>query len=246
MNNAYTLFKEDCFMEKLTGKTAIVTGASRGIGATIAKHLAYEGANVALAARKQEQLDEVANHIHDKYEGKALAVQTDVSNQASVRQMVQQAKEAFGNIDIYVNNAGLMLDAMVTNGSVHEWEQMVDVNIKGVLYGLHSVIPDMVKRATGHIVNIASVSGFEVTKTSTVYSATKFAVRALSMGLEKELAHTGVRVTNISPGMVDTDLSTQVKGKRQPLQPDDIAQAVVYAITQPKIVNVNEITVRPV
>src|SRR5690625_6470490 len=246
MNKTYTMHKEYCFMEKLTWKTAIVTSASRGIGATIAKHLAYEGANVALAARKQEQLDEVANHIHDKYEGKALAVQTDVSNQASVRQMVQQAKEAFGNIDIYVNNAGLMLDAMVTNGSVHEWEKMVDVNIKGVLYGLHSVIPDMVKRATGHIVNIASVSGFEVTKTSTVYSATKFAVRALSIGLEKELAHTGVRVTNISPGMVDTELAGNRSGGRKPLDTDDIARAIVYAVTQPDYVNVNEVTVRPV
>src|SRR5699024_1377736 len=133
------------------------------------------------------------------------------------------------------------------------WEQMIDVNVKGILYGINAVLPQMLERSNGHIINIASVSGQEVTKKSTVYSATKFAVRAISTGLEKELAHTGVRTTNISPGLVDTDLaSVQVKDtsntvvKRKPLDTEDIGRAVVYAVTQPAHVNVNEITVRPV
>jgi NADP-dependent 3-hydroxy acid dehydrogenase YdfG len=124
---------------------------------------------------------------------------------------------------------------------------MIDVNIKGVLYGVHAVLPSMLNRSTGHIINIASVAGLEVSKTSTVYSATKYAVRAISMGLEKELAKTGVRITNISPVMVDTDLNSNYDwNDRKMLDAVDIAKAVVYAITQPDYVNVNEITIRPV
>lgn len=236
-------------MAQLTGKTAIVTGASSGIGATIAKHLANEGANVVLAARRKEKLDIIAREINSNGKGKALAVVTDVANRSDIDGMVKKASEAFGDIDIYINNAGLMLDARIRNGKVDEWDQMIDVNIKGALYGINAVVPSMVARATGHIVNISSVSGHEVTKVSSVYSATKFAVRALSMGMEKELAHTGVRVTNISPGMVDTDLAGSHRNSssdRKPLETDDIARAIVYAVTQPDNVNVNEITVRPV
>ncbi|WP_449354010.1 SDR family oxidoreductase [Virgibacillus natechei] len=234
-------------MPNLTGKTAIITGASSGIGATIAKHLASEGANVVLAARRMEKLTAVADEINLKSGGQALAARADVSSRSDIENMVKQANETFGDIDIYVNNAGLMLRSVVQEGNVEDWEDMIDVNIKGVLYGINAVLPSMIERSTGHIVNISSVSGQEVTKSSTVYSATKYAARALSMGLEKELARTGVRVTNISPGMVDTDLMTGNKPKdRKPLETDDIAKAIVYAVTQPDYVNVNEITVRPV
>src|SRR5699024_238063 len=135
----------------------------------------------------------------------------------------------------------------IRSGKVEEWEKMIDVNIKGVLYNIHSVLPSMLERSSGHIINIASVSGFEVTKVSTVYSATKFAVRAISTGLEKELAKTGVRVTNISPGMVDTTLTNESSwnNDRKKLETKDIAKAVVYAVTQTDYVNVNELTVRP-
>lgn len=234
-------------MNKLTGKTAIITGASSGIGAKIAEQFASEGGNVVLAARRKEKLTTVAEGINAKGNGQALAVATDVSHRADIEDMVKQAKKAFGDIDIYVNNAGLMLESIVQEGNIEAWDSMIDVNIKGVLYGINAVLPNMIKRGTGHIVNISSVSGQEVTKTSTVYSATKFAARAISMGLEKELARTGVKVTNISPGMVDTDLMAGHTPKdRKPLNPDDIANAIVYAITQPDYVNVNEITVRPV
>ncbi|KZN98458.1 SDR family oxidoreductase [Pseudobacillus badius] len=235
-------------MNGLQGKTAIITGASSGIGLAIAKELAGEGVNVVLAARRAEQLEELASEINQMGTAKALAVQTDMTNKADVEQLVQKAKAAFEHVDIFVNNAGQMLSATVRSGKVEEWEQMIDVNIKGVLYGIHAVLPSMLERSSGHIINIASVSGLEVTKMSTVYSATKYAVRAISAGLEKELARTGVRVTNISPGMVDTPLSSASgrSNDRKKLEAADIAKAVAYAAAQPDYVNVNEITVRPV
>jgi NADP-dependent 3-hydroxy acid dehydrogenase YdfG len=227
-------------------KTAIVTGASSGIGMAIAKRLAKGKINVVLVARNEEKLSALEAELNNDHLGKALAIPTDVSDQAAVQKMVEQAEKHFGQADILVNNAGVMLSAAITDGSLHDWEKMIDVNIKGILYGLHEVIPQMVARKSGHIINIASVSGFEVTKKSAVYSATKFAVRAISSGLEKELAHTGVKVTNISPGMVDTSLARRGNINRKPLDAADIAEAVYYALTQPEHVNVNEITVRPV
>lgn len=234
-------------MNQLQGKTAIITGASSGIGLGIANKLAQKGINVVLAARSIETLNEIAAEVNQANQGSALAVQTDISKEADVKQLVKQAEERFNQIDILVNNAGQMLTAPVRSGKVSEWETMIDVNIKGVLYSIDAVLPAMVERATGHIINIASVSGFEVTKNSTVYSATKFAVRAISTGLEKELARTGVKVTNVSPGMVDTRLSDGRGAKdRKKLRTTDIANAVIYALAQPDYVNVNEITVRPV
>lgn len=227
-------------------KTAIVTGASSGIGKAIANKLADEGMNVVLVARSEDKLNELALKVNRKYENRAIAIKADISIREEVEEMVVQAKKKFGEIDIIVNNAGQMLSAAVTDGKINDWEQMIDVNIKGVLYGVHAVLPEMISRKSGHIINISSVSGKEVTKRSTVYSATKFAVRAISTGLEKELAHTGVRVTNISPGMVDTNLTRRVDINRTPLEASDIANAVIYALTQPPYVNVNEITVRPV
>lgn len=227
-------------------KTAIVTGASGGIGKAIAEKLAAEKMKVVLVARSADKLNEIAEELTNKYDTQVLAIPTDIAQQLEVENMVKQAEETFGTIDVYVNNAGLMLDAAVTEGQLEKWEQMIDVNIKGMLYGLHQVIPNMINQKRGHIINISSVSGKEVTKKSTVYSATKFAVRAISMGLEKELAHTGVRVTNVSPGMVNTSLIDGYEMKRKPLEANDIANAIYYAISQPDYVNMNEITIRPV
>lgn len=231
-------------MTVLTKKTAIITGASNGIGKGIAKALAKEGANVVLAARNEEKLAVLANELKEAGNMNYLVVPSDVSNSKDVRLLVEKANDTFGRVDIYINNAGAMLSAAVTDGKVDEWDQMIDVNIKGVLYGVHEVLPQMTKRGDGHIVNLSSVSGHEMAKGSTVYSATKYAVRAISMGLEKELARTGVRVTNISPGMVNT--RDRDHANRKPLETYDIANAVVYALSQPDYVNVNEITVRPV
>lgn len=241
-------------MGTLMNRTAIVTGASTGIGSAIATHLAMEGVHVCLLARNEEKLNEKATEIKKVAKGNIRTVSADVSNRADIQKAIQKTEETLGSIDFYINNAGQMLNGVVSDGQVEDWEKMIDVNIKGILYGIHEVLPTMKKQSFGHIVNIASVSGFEVTKNSTVYSATKFAVRAISKGLEKELARTGVRVTNISPGMVQTDLTATYlqneahahQRQRVPLQTEDIARAVIYALSQPTYVNVNEITVRPV
>lgn len=233
-------------MENLNGKTAVITGASSGIGATVAQYLAGEGVNVVLAARSKDKLETVETSIRNQEGTNTMSVAADVSKQDEVNALVEKAKDAFGSVDIYVNNAGAMLSSRLQDGNVEAWDTMIDVNIKGVLYGIHAVLTEMMERQSGHIINISSVSGLEVNKVSAVYSATKYAVRALSMSMEKELAKTGVRVTNISPGMVNTDLSSGGAGDRKPLETDDIAKAVVYAVTQPEYVNVNEITVRPV
>lgn len=234
-------------MIQLTGKTAIVTGASSGIGKAIANALAKERMNVVLVARREEKIKAIAQSINEKVKDKrALAIVADVKDFSQVEHVYNEAIKQFKSVDVYVNNAGAMLSGAVTDGQRTDWEQMIDVNIKGVLYGIHSVLPHMLKRSTGHIINISSVSGFEVTKRSTVYSATKAAVRIISQGLEKELARTGVRLTNISPGMVDTDLTERIKVDRQILKAQDIAKSVIYALTQPHYVNVNEITIRPV
>ncbi|WP_240374063.1 SDR family oxidoreductase [Bacillus piscicola] len=232
--------------KQLIGKTAIITGASSGIGAAIAKELTEAGANVVLAARNKEKLEKIVAEISN--EEKVVGIQADMTKQQDVDFLAERAKQAFGSVDFYVNNAGKMGSSRVLKGDVSDWEQMIDINIKGVLYGIHSVLPEMLARKSGHIVNIASDSGFEVIERLTVYCATKFAVRAISTGLEKELANTGVRTTNISPGMVETPLSSQspFETDRKKLEPIDIAKAVLYAVTQPDYVNVNEITVRPV
>lgn len=232
--------------KQLTDKTAIVTGASSGIGTAIAKELTKAGANVVLAARSKDKLESIASEIGEKE--RTLCIPTDVTRQQEMDSLAERAKQVFGSVDIYINNAGKMGSSRVLEGDVANWDQMIDINVKGVLYGIHSVLPEMLERRSGHIVNIASDSGFEVIERLTVYCATKLAVRAISTGLEKELANTGVRTTNISSGMVETTLSSKspFEADRKKLEPADIAQAVIYAVTQPEHVNVNEVTVRPV
>ncbi|WP_079530063.1 SDR family oxidoreductase [Halobacillus hunanensis] len=242
-------------MGKLTNKTAIITGASSGIGKSIAKHLAEEGAHVVLAARRAERLQQLADDVETQYNVRAKVVETDVTKRSDVENLVKETKDDFGSIDIYINNAGVMLLSFLKNDHVDEWEQMVDVNIKGVLYGVHASLPEMLAQEGGHIVNVSSVAGHEVFPSSTVYSATKYAVKALSMGMEKELSRSGVRVTNISPGAVDTELTEHItdgdvldmfkKQEMTPLNSEDIAKAVAYAVIQPSYVNVNEVIVRP-
>ncbi|MFG6114933.1 SDR family oxidoreductase [Halobacillus sp. MO56] len=242
-------------MTGIKNKTAIITGASSGIGEAIAMHLAEAGANIVLAARRKERLEEIALKIQQKHSVHIKAVETDVTNREEVEQLVAEAKDAFGSVDVFVNNAGVMLLSFLKNDHVDEWEKMVDVNIKGVLFGVHAALPTMLEQESGHIINVSSVAGHEVFPSSSVYSATKYAVRALSMGMEKELSKTGVRVTNISPGAVSTELTEHITDeevienfknrKMTPLEPGDIARAVTYAVSQPDYVNVNEVIVRP-
>ncbi|EOB8093408.1 SDR family oxidoreductase [Staphylococcus aureus] len=231
-------------MTVLTDKVAVVTGAGSGIGEAIATLLHEEGAKVVLAGRNKEKLQNVANQLS---QDSVKVVPTDVTNKEEVDELIKIAQQTFGGLDIVINSAGQMLSSKITDYQVDEWDSMIDVNIKGTLYTAQAALPTMLEQSSGHLINIASISGFEVTKSSTIYSATKAAVHTITQGLEKELAKTGVKVTSISPGMVDTAITAAYNPTdRKKLEPQDIAEAVLYALTQPKHVKVNEITVRPV
>ncbi|MDH2935799.1 oxidoreductase [Staphylococcus aureus] len=231
-------------MTVLTDKIAVVTGAGSGIGEAIATLLHEEGAKVVLAGRNKDKLQNVANQLA---QDSVKVVPTDVTKKEEVDELIKIAQQTFGGLDIVINSAGQMLSSKITDYQVDEWDSMIDVNIKGTLYTAQAALPTMLEQSSGHLINIASISGFEVTKSSTIYSATKAAVHTITQGLEKELAKTGVKVTSISPGMVDTEITAAYNpSDRKKLDPQDIAEAVLYALTQPSHVNVNEITVRPV
>ncbi|HHO6605589.1 TPA: SDR family oxidoreductase [Staphylococcus aureus] len=231
-------------MTVLTDKVAVVTGAGSGIGEAIATLLHEEGVKVILAGRNKDKLQNVANQLA---QDSVKVVPTDVTKKEEVDELIKIAQQTFGGLDIVINSAGQMLSSKITDYQVDEWDSMIDVNIKGTLYTAQAALPTMLEQSSGHLINIASISGFEVTKSSTIYSATKAAVHTITQGLEKELAKTGVKVTSISPGMVDTAIIAAYNpSDRKKLDPQDIAEAVLYALTQPKHVNVNEITVRPV
>ncbi len=243
---------------KLKDKVAIITGASSGIGEATALRLAGDGAKVVLTARRKEKLKELEKKITDSG-GSALVVEADVTNRDDIKKLAKQTKETFGPCDILVNNAGIMPLSYMKNMHVDEWLKMVDVNINGVLYCLAEIMPDMIERKSGHIINISSVAGREVMPGGAVYSATKFGVRALSDGLRSELSPShNIRVTCIEPGAVATELTESITddelmddfkdqfGKLEFLDSDDIANAIYYALTQGENVNVNEMQVRPV
>ena len=242
----------------LKSKVAIITGASSGIGRATALKLAKDGAKVVITARRKEKLEKLKKEISDNG-GTALVVEADVTKREDVKNMAKQAKDAFGPCDILVNNAGIMPLSYMKNMHVDEWLKMVDVNINGVLYCLAEILPDMVDRKSGHIINISSVAGREVMPGSAVYSATKFAVRALSDGMRKELSpgH-NIRITCIEPGAVETELTESTTdeelmkdfknkmGDLDFLDSDDIAKAIHYALIQGDNVHVNELQIRPV
>lgn len=231
-------------MTVLTDKVAVVTGAGSGIGEAIATLLHEEGVKVILAGRNKDKLQNVANQLA---QDSVKVVPTDVTKKEEVDELIKIAQQTFGGLDIVINSAGQMLSSKITDYQVDEWDSMIDVNIKGTLYTTQAALPTMLEQSSGHLINIASISGFEVTKSSTIYSATKAAVHTITQGLEKELAKTGVKVTSISPGMVDTAITAAYNPTDcKKLEPQDIAEAVLYALTQPSHVNVNEITVRPV
>jgi NADP-dependent 3-hydroxy acid dehydrogenase YdfG len=242
---------------RLHGKVALVTGASSGIGAATARVLAREGAAVALLARRKDRLQALAEEL--AAEGAhCLAAPADVARRSEVDAAVSATERALGEVDILVNNAGVMMLSMLEERRVEDWDRMIDVNVKGVLYGIAAVLPSMLRRGGGHIVNVGSVAGRRPLPSGTVYSATKFAVRAISAGIHRELsaAH-GVRVTDVEPGVVDTELTDHIPDpetrdafrKRwsdlRMLTSDDIAQTVLFAVTAPDRMNVNEILVRP-
>lgn len=244
-------------MKQLKNKTAIITGASSGIGEATARVLSGEGVNLVLAARREDRLNELKEEIESNG-GKAIVVKTDVTERDQVDNMAQKAKDKFGSIDILINNAGLMPLSLMKNLHVDEWDQMIDVNLKGVLYCIAAVLPTMREQQNGHIVNISSVAGRKVMPGSAVYSATKFGVRAISEGLRQELSPSdNIRITAIEPGAVDTELMDTITdeemkdlveesfGNIKTLESEDIAESIRYAVTQPNHVDVSEILIMP-
>lgn len=240
----------------MDNKVALVTGASSGIGEATAKTLAGEGADVAVAARRTERLEELAREINEDG-GTAHPLTIDVTDTDQVKEMISETRSELGGLDILVNNAGVMLLAPVKRAKLDELRQMLDVNLMGLMTATREALPGMLDQGNGHIVNISSVAGRRATEASGGYAATKFGVNAFSESLRKETAGTGVRVTVIEPGAVATELATHITdegvlenlaerfGDVEVLQPGDIAESIRFAVTQPERVSVNELLIRP-
>jgi NADP-dependent 3-hydroxy acid dehydrogenase YdfG len=241
----------------LDGKVAAVTGASSGIGEATALALAAAGAAVAIGARREDRLRSLASRIEDSG-GRALAMGVDVTDEASARAFVSRAHDELGGLDILVNNAGVMLLGPVEGANISEWRTMVNVNVMGLLYCTHAALPLMRTAGRGHIVNISSVAGRVASAGSAVYNLTKFGVGAFSEGLRQEVSPAGIRTTVIEPGFVDTELQSHNENPAvreglekmreslpEVLKAEDIAAGILYAVTQPRRVDVNEVLIRP-
>lgn len=239
-------------MTPINDKIVLITGASSGIGEETARLLGKAGAKLVIGARRTDRLEALAKEIRGEggtVEFKAL----DVTSRESVAAFAAFATETFGRIDVLVNNAGIMPLSPVAALKVDEWDRMIDVNVKGVLYGIAAVLPGMIAQGSGQIINVSSIAGLQVWPTCAVYSATKYAVRAISEGLRQE--HTNLRVTSICPGVVESELAHTTTEpataawladfRKIALTPDAIGRAIHYAITQPADVDVSEIVVRP-
>jgi NADP-dependent 3-hydroxy acid dehydrogenase YdfG len=237
------------------GKVIVITGASSGLGEATARHLSALGASVALGARRLDRLQSLAGELTSRG-GNALAIATDVVDRHQVSRLVDTAVDTYGRVDVMINNAGLMPQSLLTRLKIEEWDRMVDVNIKGVLYGIAAALPHMVRQKSGHFVNVSSVAGHKVRSGGTVYSATKHAVRVISEGLRQEVKPYGIRTTIISPGAVDTELPDTITDPEVAVAMrkfyDDVAisaeafaRTVAFALSQPDDVDVNEILFRP-
>lgn len=239
-------------MESIKDKVIVITGASSGIGASAARKLALLGAKVVLAARREDHLKTLAQEIGKN----AMYVVTNVAKRTDLDNVIQQAIAKFGRVDVMWNNAGIMPISFFEEGHVDEWDKMIDINIKGVLYGINAVLPHMLERGQGHILSTSSVGGLKTSPGIGVYSGTKFAVKAIMETLREEVAQT-IKVTTIYPGATKSELgyditSPKIKGlygnlaNMPKLDEEAIANAVIYAISQPDNISVNEVVVRPV
>lgn len=239
----------------IKGKVVIITGASSGMGEAAAKHLSNLGATIVLGARRGDRIEKLAKEINDNG-GKAFAIAVDVTQRDQVKKLVDAAVEQFGRVDVLLNNAGIMPLSLVESLHVDEWDKMIDVNLRGVLNGIAAVLPYMKKQKSGQIINTSSVAGHKVFSGSAVYSATKFAVRALTEGLRMEVKPYNIRTTIVCPGAVKTELLEHITDAnvRQAneeyvgavgISPDSFARVVAFAISQPEDVDINEIIFRP-
>ena len=239
----------------IENKVVVITGASSGLGEATARHLAAQRATVVLGARRADRIEALAEELSAAGH-MAKAVSTDVTNRDQVRNLVDTAVEEFGRVDVMLNNAGLMPLAPLERLKIDEWDRMIDVNIKGVLYGIAAALPHMREQKSGHIINVSSVYGHVVDPGATVYCATKFAVRALSEGLRREVKPYNIRTTVISPGAVSTELLEHIGEKdiqaetkdfvsQIAVGADTFARMVAFAVNEPDDVDVNEILFRP-
>ena len=237
-------------------KIIVITGASSGIGKASAKKLAKEGAKVVLTARSEDKLNELKEEI-EKKGGQVLVVVADVTKKEDFENIVEQAIKKFNKIHVLINNAGLMPLSYVEKFKTDEWNKMIDVNIKGVLNGIASVLPHLIENKEGHIINISSTAAYNYFPGGAVYCATKSAVKMFSEGLRKEISPKyGINVTSIEPGAVDTslfetitdeDIKKEMKKMKEmtTLEAEDIADAIYYALSQPKRVNINDVHILP-
>jgi NADP-dependent 3-hydroxy acid dehydrogenase YdfG len=239
----------------IAGKVVVITGASSGLGEATARHLSAQGATVVLGARRSERIQALADELTQNG-GQALAVATDVTDHKQVKHLVDTAIEQFGRIDVMINNAGLMPHSPLERLKLEEWDRMIDVNIKGVLYGIAAALPQMQQQKFGHIINISSVAGHQIRSGGVVYAATKHAVRVISEGLRQEVKPYNIRTTIISPGAVATELPDSITEPdvsanihkfydEFALPADSFARTVAFAMSQPEDVDINEILFRP-
>ncbi len=241
--------------DKIEGKVVVITGASSGLGEKTAIDLAELGAIVVLGARRIHNLEDVVAKIKEKG-GKALAVETDVTQASQVRNLVQTAVQEFGKIDVIINNAGIMPESLLEKLHIEEWDRTIDVNLKGVLYGIAAALPYMKEQKSGHIINVSSVAGHVCMPGLAVYCATKFGVRALTETLRQEVKPYNLRTTLISPGAVATELTESTTDpimrknldtfyRDYAIPASSFSRAVIYAMSQPDNVDINEVIFRP-
>lgn len=240
-------------MNNVQDKVVVITGASSGIGEAASQLLHEKGAKLVLGARRTEKLEQIKSNLEDN----VIIQSTDVTQPAEVESLVQLALKEYGKVDVLINNAGLMPQSFLGDNKINEWNQTIDVNLKGVLYGIGAVIPSMRENKSGHIINIASIAGHQVNPGGAVYCATKFGVRALTEALRQEEASLGsnIRTTIISPGAIDTELLDHITDNnlkegmesvyKDAIKPEEIAQTIVAAIDTDEATSINEIVVRP-
>ena len=240
-------------MESLKNKVVLITGASSGIGKACAAAFAKEGANLILTARRLEKLNKLADSLIKENNIKVLTIKIDIRNYENVKKIFSNLPEEWEKIDLLINNAGLARGfSTLYDGEIEHWEEMIDTNIKGLLYVTRQILPNMVKRESGHIINIGSTAGHEVYKNGNVYCATKFAVNALTQSIRIDVLDKNIKVSTVDPGMVRTEFSdVRFSGDKEkvdkvyegltPLSAEDVAEAVLFCATRPSHVNINEV-----
>jgi serine 3-dehydrogenase len=244
-------------MVQLKGMSVFITGASSGIGEACARAFAAEGCHLLLAARRKDRIDTLARELASSHGILTHTVRLDVSRAEEVHSVLSSVPAAWKDIDILVNNAGLSRGlAPVHEGELQDWDEMIDTNIKGLLYVTRAILPSMVKRNAGHVINLGSIAGHQLYPSGNVYCASKFFVNGLSQGMRMDLLGTQVRVTSVDPGLVQTEFSdvrfrgntqraAQVYKNMRPLKADDVAEIIIFCVTRPPHVDIAEVIVMP-